>query len=155
VVAAETELRANYEILERVSDWGHLSSSAPEMGDAVYSQGRYEEALRISEFCESISIEGDVDAECRWRQLRAKILARQGRMEEAEALAKDAVRLAEETDYLLLRAHALRSLAEVLRLGDRTAEAADALRAALELERRKGNLVGQANTQSLLDELAR
>jgi hypothetical protein len=56
---------------------------------------------------------------------------------------------------MLLRAHALRSLAKVLQLDDRKAEAAEALRAALELERRKGNVVGQANTASLLEELER
>ena len=150
---AETEIRAGYEILDRIGDIGHLSSFAPELGDAVYEQGRYDEALRLSEFAERITIEGDVDAEVRWRQLRGKTLARRGRYDEAEALAGKAVRLAARTDYLDLHAHALLGLAEVLRLAERKSDASRAVREALELYHRKGNTVEEARAASLLAEL--
>ena len=94
---AETELRAAYESLERMSDFGHLASFAPDLGDVVYAQGRFEEALRLSETAERINIEGDVDANVRWRQLRAKALAQLGRLDEAETMAVEAVRLIERT----------------------------------------------------------
>lgn len=152
-VAAEAELRAGYEILERISDWGHLASHAPELGDAAYAQGRYDDALRLSEFAEGITISGDEDAEIRWRELRAKVLARRGRLDEAEPLAREAVRIAGGTDYLDLHAHALLGLAEVLRLADRKAEAASAVQAALDLYRLKGNVVAGARATSLLTEL--
>jgi tetratricopeptide (TPR) repeat protein len=150
---AETEIRAGYEILEQISDFGHLASFTPDLGDAVYAQGRYDEAYRLSEAAERITVEGDKDAEIRWRQLRAKVLARRGRPEDAEALADEAVGLAARTDYLELHAHALLGLAEVLRLAGRTEDAASAVRQAIDLHRRKGNIVAEAKARALLEEL--
>jgi class 3 adenylate cyclase/tetratricopeptide (TPR) repeat protein len=152
-VAAEAEVRAGYEILERISDFGHLSSFAPALGETVYAQGRYDEAFHLSEVGERLTIEGDADANVRWRQLRAKTLARRGRFDEAEALAVEAVRLIAATDYLELHADTVMSLSEVLRLADRQSDAASAVREALELYRRKGNNVGEARAESLLAEL--
>jgi class 3 adenylate cyclase/tetratricopeptide (TPR) repeat protein len=150
---AEMEARAGYEILERISDFGHLASSAPDLGDTLYAQGRHDEAVRLSEVTERITIEGDVDANVRWRQLRAKTLAQGGRHGEAEALAAEAVGLAAPTDYLELHALALLGLGEVLRLADRNEDAASAIREAIDLYRRKGNIVGEAQAESLLEEL--
>jgi tetratricopeptide (TPR) repeat protein len=150
---AETEIRAGYEILEQISDFGHLASFTPDLGDAVYAQGRYDEAYRLSEAAERITVKGDKDAEIRWRQLRAKVLARRGRPEDAEALADEAVGLAARTDYLELHAHALLGLAEVLRLAGRTEDAASAVRQAIDLHRRKGNIVAEAKARALLEEL--
>ena len=132
---------------------GNLASTAPHLGDILYAQGRYDEAHQLSEFTERITIEGDVDAEVRWRWLRAKTLARRGQYDEAEAFAMKAVRIVAPTDYLDLHADALDGLAEVLRLAGRRSDAAAALRDALELRRRKGNLVGAARAESSLAEL--
>jgi len=111
--------------------------------------------LKISEFAESITIEGDADAGVRWRQLRAKSLARRGDHAEAERFAREAVTLVQETDYLNLYAHALMSLAEVLRVQERTDEARASLEEAIELLQRKGNVVGEANARRVLEELGR
>lgn len=151
--AAEAEVREGHEILERISDWGHLASHAPDLGEAVYAQGRYDDALRLSESAERITIEGDVDAEIRWRQLRAKVLARRGQMAEAESRAREAVRIASGTDYLDIHAQALFSLSEVLRLADRNAEAVSFIREAFDLCRRKGNVVAEARAGSMLQDL--
>jgi tetratricopeptide (TPR) repeat protein len=150
---AEEQARVAYEIHERINDLGHLSSVAPDLGDAIYAQGRYDEALKISEFAESITIEGDADAGVRWRQLRAKSLGRLGGHADAERFARGAVTLVERTDYLNLHAHALMSLAEVLRLQKRDREAQAAVEEALGLLRRKGNVVGEANARAVLAEL--
>ena len=151
--AAEKEARASYEILERMGNVGNLASTAPHLGDIVYAQGQYDEAHQLSEFTEGITIEGDVDAEVRWRWLRAKTLAQRGRFDEAEAFATEAVRIVAPTDYLDLHADALDALAEVLRLAGRRTEAAAALREAIELRRRKGNLVGASRAEASLAEL--
>jgi class 3 adenylate cyclase/tetratricopeptide (TPR) repeat protein len=153
-VAAEREMRPGFEILERIGDFGHLSSSAPDLGDALYEQGRYDEALQLSEFAHGITIEGDQDASIRGLMLRAKVFARHGRFEDAELLASEAVGLAAGTDYIELHAHALMSQAEVLRLAGRTDEAASALRDAIELLRQKGNVVEEARAATMLEELA-
>jgi tetratricopeptide (TPR) repeat protein len=153
VAAAERELREGYELLERVSDFGHLASHAPDLGDTVYELGRYDEAFRISEFAEGITIEGDVDAEVRWRQLRGKALARAERHDDALAVALEAVRIVASTEFLDLHAHAVMALAEVHQLAGRTAEAAAAGGDGLELYRKKGNLVGERRARAFLDEL--
>ncbi len=153
IAAAEAHLRAGYDLSEKVNDIGHLASVAPDLGDVLYEQGRYEEALLLAEVSERITIEGDVDAGARWRQLRGKALARLGRMEEATAAATAAVDLSGPTQYLDLRSHALVGLAEVHRLAGRSAEAAAALRQAIELCREKGNLVGERRAMALLEEL--
>ncbi|MEX2407396.1 MAG: adenylate/guanylate cyclase domain-containing protein [Actinomycetota bacterium] len=150
---AETEVRAGYEILDRIRDFGHLSSHAPDLGEALYALGRNDEALRLSEVAEQITIEGDVDAEVRWRQLRAKALARRGRHDEAAAFAEEAVRRVSRTDYLDLHAEALLALAEVMRSAGRRSDAVSAAQQALALHRRKGNLVAERRAESLLEEL--
>jgi class 3 adenylate cyclase/tetratricopeptide (TPR) repeat protein len=151
--AAERDARASYEILDRMGNVGNLASTAPHLGDILYAQGHYDEAHQLSELTERITIEGDVDAEVRWRWLRAKTLARRGRYEEAEARAMEAVRIVARTDYLDLHADALEALAEVLRLAARRSDAAAALRDALELRRRKGNVVGATRAERSLADL--
>jgi tetratricopeptide (TPR) repeat protein len=151
--AHEREARIGYDILDRVGDLGHLSSAAPDLGDAVYRQGRYREALEIAEFSRSITIAGDVDAEVRGLGLLARAKARLGSVDEAESLAAEAVRLAAATDYLEMRAHALMSEAEVLTLAGKREEAAADVREAIELFARKGNVVDQVRAVEWLDEL--
>ncbi len=152
-VAAEAWMRSGLDILERISDHGHLASAAPDLGDAVYAQGRFDEAAEMAEMAERFTIEGDVDAQVRGTQLRAKVLARSGRFEEAMTRSEEAARLAAGTDYLELHAHALMSQTEVLRLAGRTEQAASTLRAAIELLRRKGNVVEEARAVAMLEEL--
>ena len=152
-VAAEIVDRRGFEILEHVGDHGHLASATPDLGDAIYAQGRYDEAAAMAEYAERLTIEGDVDAQVRVTQLKAKVLARRGRSDEAVAVADEAVRLAAGTDYLELHAHALMSQTEVLRLAGRASDAASALREAIELQRRKGNVVEEARAVAMLEDL--
>ena len=46
--AAETELRTSYEMLEKIGEKGYLSTTAAFLAEAVYLQGRYEEAKHLS-----------------------------------------------------------------------------------------------------------
>jgi Flp pilus assembly protein TadD len=73
--------------------------------------------------------------------LRARLLASRGRFGEAETLARLAVAQAESTDFLGFHGDAYVALAEVLRLGGRTDGAIDALKSAIQLFERKGNVV--------------
>ena len=84
---------------------------------------------------------------------RAKLLARRGDLDEAEALAREAVALAAETEFVDLRGDSLLALAEVLRLAGRTDEAAEAMRQALALWEAKGNVIYAERTRALLAEL--
>ena len=64
----------------------------------------------------------DIVTQVIWRGVQAKILAHQGRSEEAETLARDAVALVAPTDLLSHHGDAMLDLAEVLRTISRTDE---------------------------------
>jgi tetratricopeptide (TPR) repeat protein len=80
-----------------------------------------------------------------WRQLRAKVLARRGELDEAVRLAREAVALLGETDMLNAHADGLLDLAEVLALAGQ--DARGELEQALALYERKGNLVMAERTR--------
>jgi len=56
-----------------------------------------------------------------WRQVRGKVIARRGDLQEGERLAREAVALADETDMLNAHGDALTDLAEVLALAGQDA----------------------------------
>jgi Flp pilus assembly protein TadD len=76
--------------------------------------------------------------------VRAKVVARQGQLEEAETLVDGAIELLRETDALVMQADALSDLGDVLRLAGREDEARSAHEAAAELYERKGSLAPTA-----------
>ena len=84
---------------------------------------------------------------------RALALARLGRLEEAETLAREAVGYAEGTQFLGYHAEALLVLAEVLRLVGRPADAVTALEEAAGVFDLKGNVVSAAKARAVLEEL--
>jgi class 3 adenylate cyclase/tetratricopeptide (TPR) repeat protein len=140
--AAERALRPACETLERIGELGYLSSVAPLLAEAVAAQGRDEEAVALTERWrpERLTVREDADAWVGWRRVRARLLARRGEVGEALRLAEAAVAAASRTDFLTAHATALADLAEVLRLAGHPEEAASALRAALRLFERKGNV---------------
>jgi hypothetical protein len=92
----------------------------------------------------------DIVTQVIWRGVKAKVLAHDGRCEEAEALARDAVALVAPTDLLSHRGDAMLDLAEVLRTCSRTDEYQSVAETALSLYEKKGNVVGAARARSLL-----
>ena len=81
--------------------------------------------------------------------MRAKLLAEEGRVDEAEELATEAVRLGERTDFLSIHGAALLDLGMVLRHSGKAEEADAALVQALELFHRKGDVVSAARAELL------
>ena len=123
------------------------------LAQALLGLGRDEEAERWLERGRETSPSDEPLPQILWRQMRGKVLARRGELEEGERLAREAVALAEETDMLNAHADALIDLAEVLALADQDAWAE--LDRALALYERKGNLVMVERTRSKLAELPR
>jgi tetratricopeptide (TPR) repeat protein len=111
------------------------------LAEAAHAQGRDDEALEWSEVSERVTAPGDLYPQVRWRSARAKALARLDRFDEAERLAREAVALAEQTDFLDVHGDAQMALAQVLQATGRRSEAAEAIGGALELYERKQNLV--------------
>jgi hypothetical protein len=98
-----------------------------------------------------LSDENDVSAQMSWRQVRAKLLARDGNLDEGERLSREAVALSQLHDSPTVRGDALRDLAEVLRMAGRHREEAAVLQDAIEQYERKGNTVSAARARDLLN----
>ena len=98
--AAEAELRLGYDLSRELGDTGYLSTTACYLGEVVYAQGRYDEALRLSEEAEQAGAPDDAITQMKWRALRGLVLVEQGRMQEAESLARESVEVARPGDTL-------------------------------------------------------
>jgi tetratricopeptide (TPR) repeat protein len=136
--AAAARLRAGYDSLEEMGERALLASTAAWLAQALLADGLSDEAERFCRVAEEAAPDGDLTAQLGWRGVRARLLAAEGRMDEAEARAVEAVALAERMEFPTLHADALRDLAEVLQEAGRPEEAEVAARAALDLYRRKG-----------------
>jgi tetratricopeptide (TPR) repeat protein len=153
-VEAERELRCSYAILESLGIKSVLCTTASELGQAVYLQGRFDEAELLSRTSEELGAPDDVTNEMLWRQVRAKILAQRGEFAEAEDLARRAVKFGATTDVLNWRGDSLMDLGEVLQLAGRSADAAAAIGEALRLYEQKGNLASARRARERLNEFA-
>jgi tetratricopeptide (TPR) repeat protein len=140
--SAEQHLRVACEETERMGELGFLSSITPLLIDAVLLQGRYEEALELTERwrADRLTAPEDADAQAQWRRVRARALAHTGDVAQAEQVAREAVAIASSTDYLDLHANTVSDLAEVLALAGRVDEAATTTTEAARLYTQKGNV---------------
>jgi class 3 adenylate cyclase/tetratricopeptide (TPR) repeat protein len=152
--AAEDELRWGYEKLEGMGEKAILSSVGAKLATALATQGpeRLEEARRFAGIAEEAGSQGQSSRlpQFEWRAARAAILLQEGRPEEAEAFAREAVTEADRTDFVNDRAEMKLVLGEVLLALGRP-EAQATLEEALGLFEQKGNLVRAARAEALLD----
>ena len=139
--SAENELRSACEFFQARGEQGLLSTLAAFLADALYAQGRVDEASHWVQVSRETATSDDHDAQARWRSVEAKLLAKREEFDEAEALAREAIDVIGRSDELDNQAHMHVSLLEVLRLAGRNEEAIQALDEALVLFERKGNLV--------------
>jgi tetratricopeptide (TPR) repeat protein len=144
--AAERCLIEAYEVFRATGERRYLLSAASPLAEALYAQGRLEEAQRMTEEAEALAGAGDVDAQARWRATRAKLLARHGQFPAARRLADEAVALVSPTSWAALKAQLLMGKAEVNRLAGANDRAVSSLRAALRIyeDRRALPLAEQA-----------
>jgi tetratricopeptide (TPR) repeat protein len=151
-VEAEARLRESYSVLADAGKHGVLATVASIFAECLYRQGRYDEAEGMLAVAEEKGAADDVATQAYVRAGLAKLSARRGNFDDAEALAREGVALAAETEYVDLRGDSLLALAAVLRLAGRPAEAAEPLRQALALWEAKGNVVHADKTRMLLAE---
>ena len=137
----ERVLRESYEKLERIGEKGVRSTVAAHLAEAVYRQGRLDEAERYTEMSNELGSTDDAVTQAAWRAVRAKVLAARGQRGSAESLGREAVEIAAGTDFFELHGGVLLDLAEILRAAGRSEDAKAAAREALALFERKGNLV--------------
>jgi predicted ATPase len=152
-LAAEQELRPSLVALAEMGEQGIQSTVAAALAHALIEQGRLGEAEEMVSASELAGAEDDMSTYVLGQSARARILAAQGRHEEAERVARDAVGRAEETDDLNMRADALLDLGRVLsEAGDRDG-AVFAVEQALSLYEAKGNSAAVAAARRRLGEI--
>ena len=147
--AAEAEYVKGYEIFDKLGDRVYLPSFAAALAGSLCEQGKFLEAARYSEVSEEMAVSGDVDAQIEWRRTKARIVARQGRAEEARQLGREAITIADKTDYLISQANARLDLADVMRLSGGGDEARALVDSAIGLFEAKGNRAGAKRAREL------
>lgn len=150
--AAEAELRRDYQTLDRLGDRNYISTVAGYLAEALYRQRRYDESGSFAAFSAEVAAPDDMATQVLWRTVSAKLLARQGKLDEALRLAREAVELIRGADDPIDRADALLDLGEVLRAAGRHDDAALAGAEALSLYEQKGSRVAAATAERFLAE---
>jgi tetratricopeptide (TPR) repeat protein len=154
---AETErvARDGIEQLREMGERGYLSTSLIYLADAIVSQDRPDEAQTLLNEAEEHAAADDVVTVIGIRRNRAKVARRQGRLDDAERLARAAVAAGDPTDYLNEKAVSHRELGEILVLGDQSDRGLEQLRIALDLFERKGVVVVTDELRSRIAEVER
>jgi tetratricopeptide (TPR) repeat protein len=152
-VAAERDVSAAAEALEAAGEKGWLSTMATLLAEALCAQGRLDEAEAAVAKSRDATTTDDHSAQALRRAAEAKILARRGKFDEAEKLAREGVDHVNRTDELNNWGLVRESLGEVLSRAGRADDAAEALRDALDVFERKGNRVAAARVRGRLEEL--
>jgi DNA-binding SARP family transcriptional activator len=146
-VAAEHDMRWAGEAFREIGEGWFLSTVAVDLPRAVYEQGRYDDAFDLLEAVDEAPAPTDREWQIKRRGVPARLLARRGRLEEAEELAREGVALAGECEFLVLHADVLLDLAEVLDLAGRAEDAAAAATEAVSLYERKGNVASARSAE--------
>jgi class 3 adenylate cyclase/tetratricopeptide (TPR) repeat protein len=133
--------REGIEQLREMGEHGYLATSLTYLADAIVAQDRPDEAEMVLKQAEEQSAEDDAQNVIVIRRIRAEILRRQGRIDEAERSAREAITLGKSTDFLQDRGSSHRVLGEILLSKDDREEGLEQLRAAHDLYKRKGILV--------------
>ena len=144
--AAERVLREGYDALQARGE--QAPNLAAFLARSLCSQERWDDAEPYATLAssEAGSAIGPVA-----KGALARVRAHQGRVGEAELLAREAVAQLERTDFITDRADVLTDAADVLLVAGRADEAADALDLALTLYVQKGDTVTPPRIRATLD----
>ena len=108
------------------------------LAEAIYAQGRVDEADDLAVAISDAAGSEDVYSQLLWRGVRAKVFAGRGSVDDAERLARESVELVAGTDFLHGHWYAWMTLAEVLQLSGRADEAQVAAANAIRVAEDKG-----------------
>jgi len=151
---AEGPLRDGMAVLEAAGGKGWLATTAAVLAEVLWRQGKNEEAERHALLSDQLAAPDDWMTQWQWRAAQAKVLADRDQPSEAEVLARAAVSVIDQTDYIMWRGDARMSLAYVLRKAGRAREAATVLREALELFERKGDVADASKARAELEDVS-
>jgi class 3 adenylate cyclase/tetratricopeptide (TPR) repeat protein len=152
--AAEVELRAGLELMQKMGERARMSSMAAILVGALLDQGRLDEAEQYIEVAREALSRHDVTGEAAVKMSTARLLARRGELREAVRLAAEAAALMDETEEFLNMPDLLLWQAEVLELAGQVEGAKVALNKAAEIAERKGAVVDERRAEQRLAALA-
>jgi tetratricopeptide (TPR) repeat protein len=152
--AAEAISRSAWETLVGLGEKGFASTIAAQLAVVLARQGKADAAIEFADAGAELGSPSDIATQATARQGKAEALAIRGDLEIAESLAREAVNLQSATDAIGESGEAYISLAVVLERAGKADKAANAIRQAIELFERKGNLASLANARARLQRLA-
>jgi class 3 adenylate cyclase len=127
----EERMRDAHTTLKGVGATSFLSTTAASLAIVLALRGELAEAERLTYESEETGSADDVTTQVGWRLARAMVFARKGKVADAQALARDALTLALETEYADITAIAHLTVADVLVISGRLEDASSAVDAAL------------------------
>lgn len=148
--AAERYLRRDYDALMLMGERFLLSTVGGMLARVTYALDRFAEAEELARVVRELAAPDDIDAQALWRSVFAMVRARDGAIEEAIALAQEAVALRRQADAPVLLAEALEDMGEVMRFAGLDEEARAMRAEALRLYERKGDVVSAGRLRTLL-----
>ena len=152
-VAAEAELRQDYETLDRLGDRNYISTVAGYLAEALFRQGRLEESGTFAAFSAEVADPDDVATQVLWRGVTGKLLAEQGRARGRRTPGARRGRAESAEEDPIDQANALMDLAHVLRLADDADQASVVATDALGLYERKGDVISALAARQVILEL--
>lgn len=147
--AAERDLRSSLDPLVAMLDFPSATNAATLLAEVLLDRDELEEADELVARAAEWAPKDQPIQHARVGAARARVLARQGHPD-AEAVAREAVALADTTDFLDLRGDSRVALADVLHRAGHEDGAAEALAEALRLYELKGNVVSADRVRALL-----
>ncbi|HYX83816.1 MAG TPA: adenylate/guanylate cyclase domain-containing protein [Gaiellales bacterium] len=147
---AVTHLKAGRQILLRMGERALLAGTDGYLAEALVELGDHRGAMRYARACRAATSADDFSAQVIWRRVWARVLSARGRHREALRWGREAIAVAENTDFSNLRAGAQLDLALLLHASGEAAAAKSALSDALAIYRDKANRVGGDAVQRLM-----
>jgi len=152
--AAERDLLLAVTQLRAVGERGNIAALSAQLAEALLAQGRYDEAAALATASVEQAASEDIHAHIVARAAGAKAAAGLGRTDEAVAIAREAVTLAEATDSPVLAGDALLALAVALAAAAEWDAALATADDAQVLYDAKGHVPASASVRAFIEEQA-
>jgi DNA-binding SARP family transcriptional activator len=120
-------LRSSCSILDRLGDLSRLATVAPLTAQTLLAVGQPDEVEHYAFWGRDIAVDGDLDAQARWRIAISGLRSQQGHHDEAIAMARESVAVVAPSEFVVLSGLAHMTLARALKAaGDEPAAVAAA-----------------------------
>jgi DNA-binding SARP family transcriptional activator len=150
---AEVILAESCAALRGAGDAAWLATNTASLAEAVYRQGRFDEALELSAFALATAPPGHLTSRSPAMRANALALAAVGRIDEAIEVATRLLDMLADSDVLNERGEASAAAAEVLQGAGRSSEARRRWEDALRMFDEKGNAVASERVRGRLAEV--